>query len=82
MQAGSIRLLRRATSIVLAARRGKKGNTMASAMTIEIARRLELLHDEYRDRVNAALDEGREDIARRISEEHTQRATRVVADLV
>lgn len=55
---------------------------MASAMTQSIAARLELLHDEYRDRVNAALDEGREDIARRISDEHTRRAARVVAELV
>ena len=36
---------------------------MTSTVTGVIARRLELLHDEYRDRVNAALDEGREDLA-------------------
>jgi hypothetical protein len=52
------------------------------AMTEHIARRLESLHDEYRDRVNAALDEGREDIARRISDEHTRKAMLVVSELV
>ena len=54
---------------------------MATVMAENVARRLELLHDEYRDRVNAALDEGREDIARRISDEHARRAMKVVADL-
>ena len=54
-----------------------------STVTADIvAHRLEQLHEEYRDRVNAALDEGREDIARRISDEHTRRAMNVVADLI
>ena len=52
------------------------------AMNEHVANRLAALHDEYRDRINLALDEGREDIARRISDEHTRRAMRVVAELV
>lgn len=46
--------------------------------TIDLTTRLETLRDEYTYRLNLLLDEGREDLAAKLSDEYVDAAARVL----
>ena len=48
--------------------------------TIDVTARLETLRDEYTYRLNLLLDEGREDLAAKLSDEYLEAAARILAD--
>jgi hypothetical protein len=48
--------------------------------TLDLTTRLETLRDEYTYRVNLLLDEGREDLAIKLSEEYVEAAARELAN--
>jgi hypothetical protein len=48
--------------------------------TIDLTTRLEALRDEYTYRLNLLLDEGREDLAAKLSDEYLEAAARVLAE--
>ncbi len=47
--------------------------------TLDLTTRLEQLRDDYTYRVNLLLDEGREDLAVKLSDEYVEAAARVLA---
>jgi hypothetical protein len=46
--------------------------------TLDLATRLETLRDDYTYRVNLLLDEGREDLAVKLSDEYVEAAARIL----
>jgi hypothetical protein len=50
----------------------------AVSTTPDLTARLEVLRDDYTDRINRLLEEGREDLAARLVDEYLEQASRTL----